>query len=421
MLKNDYKDDVFTGSRKYTMVTNADGTVSLVDATAYTQTGDYLGAADVNLITAEVNEAPIYQTAGGTPTAITLNGINLINGFSKTFIVSANNNSGATTINTRPLYKPGTTTAPTLISGKAVTVWYNSAGNCFFIKASAEGTAVVADVLASKTFSNDSDTGLTGTMPNNGSVGTNNLTTEGAEYTIPLGYHNGLGKVKAVITGLIASVVKAGTTAGGILGTFTADATATAAQMLSGATAYVNGVKITGNIASKTAQTYTPGTANQVIGANQYLSGSQTILGDPDLIPANVLNTANIFGVQGVAITGKRTASGTVLASAFGQTFYCVNGNPLSSGYVTVSGLTFLPSIILLTWSDGTDNHITVYDTISSMYPKTAKITTFNAFSKYDVFSANFKGDASPAYVSSTGFCLPVYQTNLTYNWIAYE
>ncbi len=57
----------------------------------------------------------------------------------------------------------------------------------------------------------------------------------------------------------------------------TTDATATAAKILSGSTAYVNGAKITGNITSKTAETYKPSSADQTINASQYLSGAQTI------------------------------------------------------------------------------------------------------------------------------------------------
>ena len=162
----------------------------------------------------------------------------------------------------------------------------------------ASGNASASDLLSGKTASTDAGE-ITGTMPNIGSVGTQMLTTEAAEYTIPQGYHNGLGKVKAAITGLVASVIKAGVTVGGVAGTFTSDANATAAQILSGVTAYVNGNKVTGTIPSRGTATITPSTADQTIAAGQYLSGTQTIVGDPDLVAANILATKNIFGVQG--------------------------------------------------------------------------------------------------------------------------
>jgi hypothetical protein len=87
------------------------------------------------------------------------------------FIASASNSAAATTLNANSLgaksvYKPGGTNAPNIISGKAYTVWYDSGDDCFFIKASAEGGAVAASVLVGETFSNDSDTGIIGTMPN---------------------------------------------------------------------------------------------------------------------------------------------------------------------------------------------------------------------------------------------------------------
>lgn len=55
MLKTDYQDDMFTGSRKYGMVTNEDKTVSLIDMTEYTQEGDQFGSNDINTTNREVN------------------------------------------------------------------------------------------------------------------------------------------------------------------------------------------------------------------------------------------------------------------------------------------------------------------------------------------------------------------------------
>ncbi|WP_242966816.1 hypothetical protein [Desulfosporosinus sp. FKA] len=130
-----------------------------------------------------------YQKAGGTATAITLTiKETLTDGFPMTFIASAANSGASTTINGSPLYKPNTTTAPNLIAGKAYTVWWSQSGNCFFIKASAEGTAVATNVLAGTTFSNDNDTGISGTMPNNGAL---NYTPSVSAQTIPAGYTSG--------------------------------------------------------------------------------------------------------------------------------------------------------------------------------------------------------------------------------------
>ena len=259
-----------------------------------------------------------YPTATGTGTAIvvTTGYFELVAGRSFTFIASANNSGAATTINAdgtgaKNLYKPNTTAAPTIISGKAYTVWYN--GTSFFVKASAEGDAVAGDVLDGKIFSNDEDTGitgtleltgnaavgdvlatktfykddaktkltgtlaltgdsavgdvlsgktfykdnaktkLTGTMTNNGTVSTD-ISAKATEVTIAQGYHSGSGKVKISATEqakIITGNIKAGITVLGVAGKSsvvdTADANATAGDILNGKTGYVNGSKITGN------------------------------------------------------------------------------------------------------------------------------------------------------------------------------
>ena len=47
------------------------------------------------------------------------------------------------------------------------------------------------------------------------------------------------------------------------------------------------------------AKTYTPGTSNQTIAAQRWLTGAQTIKGDSNLVAANIKSGKSIFGVTG--------------------------------------------------------------------------------------------------------------------------
>ena len=61
VLPVDFQDDILTedmdGRRRYKMITNADGTVSFVDATEYTQVGNNFGQAQINATNEAVNES----------------------------------------------------------------------------------------------------------------------------------------------------------------------------------------------------------------------------------------------------------------------------------------------------------------------------------------------------------------------------
>lgn len=57
-------------------------------------------------------------------------------------------------------------------------------------------------------------------------------------------------------------------------------------------------------------RTITPTTSNHIISDGTYLSGTITIVGDEDLVSSNILNTANIFGVQGSATAAYSSATG---------------------------------------------------------------------------------------------------------------
>ncbi len=92
---------------------------------------------------------------------------------------------------------------------------------------------------------------VNGSMANNG-VLTGAITSKGGSYAIPAGYTSG-GTVAIAATEqakIISDNIVAGATILGVQGAAanvdTSDATATSATIFSGATAYVDGVKITG-------------------------------------------------------------------------------------------------------------------------------------------------------------------------------
>lgn len=83
-------------------------------------------------------------------------------------------------------------------------------------------------------------------------------------------------------------------------------------KMLNGVTGYgPDGVKYTGNIPSKAAATYTPTTSDQTIAAAQYLSGAQTVKGDPNLQPQYIAAGVSIFSVAGTLSTPVVSQDGT--------------------------------------------------------------------------------------------------------------
>ena len=115
-----------------------------------------------------------------------------------------------------------TITAADLASGKTAHDKSGApiTGTNTFDSDTSEDTAVVAEILAGKT-AHARGVALTGTMPNNGAV-SGTISTLNGEYTVPIGYHDGSGKVSINATEktkIVAQNIRQGVTILGVQGT----------------------------------------------------------------------------------------------------------------------------------------------------------------------------------------------------------
>lgn len=154
--------------------------------------------------------------------------------------VTINNNYNLLNANKSPIKN--------LKSGVPYTVIYDGGTNFFLASGGTDEVSFTSDKLLEGYTANNSDgEKVSGSMQNNGAV-TQNMSING-HITLPRGYYDS--------------------------------------------------VNVNQSIATKESSTYTPGTTNQTINGNQYLTGAQTILGDGNLKAENIKKGVSIFGVNG--------------------------------------------------------------------------------------------------------------------------
>ncbi|MBP5597718.1 MAG: hypothetical protein J6Y02_20270 [Pseudobutyrivibrio sp.] len=105
-------------------------------------------------------------------------------------------------------------------------------GSCTYDSNTTDADASASEILYGKTAYVNKNK-LTGSMPNNGTV-TGTITTKAQEYTIPSGYHNGLGKVSISSTEqakIIASNILEGVTILGVTGTVSPSSSVTSGSV----------------------------------------------------------------------------------------------------------------------------------------------------------------------------------------------
>lgn len=149
-------------------------------------------------------------------------------------------------------------------------------------------------------------TKVTGTIPSKTS---SDLTASGATVTVPAGNYataatksvaSGSATAPASITGTSASV-STGTNTLTLQKTVSVTPAVTAGYVASG-TAGNSTVKLTASVTTKAAATITPTTTDQTISSGTYLTGTQTIKGDSNLVASSIVSGRSIFGVAGTAI-----------------------------------------------------------------------------------------------------------------------
>lgn len=179
-----------------------------------------------------------------------------------------------------------------------------ASGNAVFVDTS-DATLNSAAKLPQGVTAYANATKYTGTAAENDS---SDLTVSGATVTVPAGYYSsqasksvasGSATAPATISGTSATV-SAGTNTLTLSKTVSVTPSVTAGYVSAG-TAGNSSVSLTASVTTKAAATITPGTSNQTIASGTYLTGAQTVLGDADLVAANIVYGKNIFGVDGSA------------------------------------------------------------------------------------------------------------------------
>lgn len=409
--------------------------------------GAATGSANTYVVTAE---PPLPSLADGALVAVKINVANTgastlnVNGLGAKTIKKSNGNDVA---------------AGNLKAGTIYSFRYNATTTNFILQGEGGGgTAVAGDVLAGKTFTNDNGDAV-GTMSNRSgeyaALAYTPYTPPGNNPRLylkaPDGFYpgtydgtnwNGVGNVWAEDADFVAGNIKANINLFGVNGTFTSDGTATTGDIISGKRAYVNGAALDGVVPLKTSTNGDGGTnwhlATEVAG----IAGTGVFLRkwpidgslamafkgdcwleafDTDFIASNIRNGTSLFGLTGTLIEGTPYATGSATSATTSEAF--VDGNGGSTTYlyypVTVSGLTFTPSLIVLTRSSSSDSdgYTTIYRPgIQGASGRPADIMVI----RNDGQMLGWVKATSNAWVTSSGFRLPTACSNRGCAWMAY-
>lgn len=187
-----------------------------------------------------------------------------------------------------------------------------------------------------------------------------NLSASGATVTAPAGYYassasksvaSGSATAPASISGTSATV-STGTNTLTLSKTVSVTPSVSAGYVSSG-TAGNSSVSLTASVTTKAAATITPTTSDQTIASGTYLTGTQTIKGDANLISGNIKKDVVLFNVTGTyegetPAPTPRTAK--ITSTSLGSATYAYASYNNTKYYSAGSTFTFTPGDTLLVY-----------------------------------------------------------------------
>lgn len=281
---------------------------------------------------------------------------------------------------------------------------------------SKDANATPAQVLSPNTFYQGGQK-RAGTMPNRGNVN-QTLTSQNQSYTVPGGYHGGSGTVRANISNLSAGNIRSGANVGGVSGSFSQYSNgATAAQILTGRSAAVNGSTVNGSMPNRSGNVNAQsrsrsGTTLRLRPPEGYYNGNTSNSvqsSDSNWVASNIRSGVSIFGLTGSlrAWNGEvRTASGNA---------------EIINGRITVTGLAFRPrAIITMNQSRAEFTE----QSMASVYFPRGGFPGVSLGGGLNV-ALNNSGNAvsGEAEITSNGFSIRAYDSSTMnhHRWIAFE
>ncbi|WAH35057.1 hypothetical protein [Alicyclobacillus dauci] len=151
-------------------------------------------------------------------------------------------------------------------------------------------------------------------------------------------------------------------------------------------------------------------------GSNYGAAGTMANNGSLTVNPAGSAQTFGAGYYSGITVNpGSQKASGTTTSSSGQLTFLSHNYSSAGLYYITVSGLSFQPSLIVIEFHNGSAFGRTIYSQFDG--------DGTGDFIKTSTNTSTWMGyvDGSSAYVNSSGFQLPTYVSASPGTWYAYS